>query len=98
MQKPLISLTGILLLSAIMPAEACETFVNGYYRRDGTYVQPHYRTCRNKTVNDNWSTRDNVNPYTGREGYRPRNRFQSDYGVRLTEIYSSGRRSAYRYR
>lgn len=45
------------------------TSVSGYYRKDGTYVQPHYRTTPNSTRMDNWSTRGNVNPFTGKKGY-----------------------------
>lgn len=44
------------------------TSVRGYTRKDGTYVPPHVRTTPNSTRTDNWSTRGNVNPYTGREG------------------------------
>ena len=43
-------------------------YVNGYYRSNGTYVQPHYRTSPNNSVYDNWSTYPNVNPYTGQTG------------------------------
>ena len=43
--------------------------VKGYYRKDGTYVQPHYRTAPNSTNRDNFSTKGNVNPYTGKAGY-----------------------------
>ena len=46
------------------------TTVRGYTRADGTYVQPHHRTNPNTTRNDNWTTRPNVNPYTGRIGTR----------------------------
>ncbi len=42
--------------------------VSGYYKTNGTYVAPHYRTAPNSTVNDNYSTRPNVNPYTGSIG------------------------------
>lgn len=42
--------------------------VRGYYRKNGTYVQPHYRTRPNYTKSDNWSTKGNVNPYTGKAG------------------------------
>ena len=42
--------------------------VNGYFTSRGTYVQPHYRTAPNATMLDNWSTRGNVNPYTGQAG------------------------------
>jgi len=46
--------------------------VRGYYRNDGTYVAPHYRTAPNSTVNDNFTTVGNVNPYTGEAGNLPR--------------------------
>lgn len=42
--------------------------VRGYVRRDGTYVAPHMQTNPNNTRLDNWSTRGNVNPYTGVAG------------------------------
>lgn len=42
--------------------------VNGYYRKNGTYVRPHYRTRANSSKYDNWSTKGNVNPYTGKAG------------------------------
>jgi hypothetical protein len=44
-------------------------YVNGYYRKNGTYVRPHYRTAPNNTNRDNFSTLGNVNPYTGKPGY-----------------------------
>lgn len=44
--------------------------VRGYTRKDGTYVAPHYRSAPNRTTADNWSTRGNVNPYTGEAGTR----------------------------
>ena len=46
--------------------------VRGYYRSNGTYVQPHQRTAPNYTRNDNYSTVGNVNPYTGKAGTQPR--------------------------
>jgi len=42
--------------------------VDGYYKKNGTYVAPHYRTSPNDTTQDNYSTRGNVNPYTGQGG------------------------------
>ncbi len=42
--------------------------VNSYFRRDGTYVAPYYRSAPNSTTYDNYSTRGNVNPYTGQLG------------------------------
>lgn len=45
------------------------TRVSGYLRKDGTYVQGHYRTSPNATINDNFSTYGNINPYTGKHGW-----------------------------
>lgn len=42
--------------------------VNGYYKNDGTYVQPHHRTSPDNDKSDNWSTEGNINPYTGKKG------------------------------
>jgi|SRR5690554_2718740 len=44
------------------------TYVNGYYKSNGTYVNGYNRTTPNKTINDNYSTRPNYNPYTGKQG------------------------------
>lgn len=42
--------------------------VNGYYRSNGTYVAPHYRSAPDGDFSNNWSTKGNINPYTGEEG------------------------------
>lgn len=46
--------------------------VNGYYRSNGTYVSPHYRSGRDGYHNNNWSVQGNVNPYTGKPGTKSR--------------------------
>ena len=43
--------------------------VSGYTRKDGSYVQPYFRTAPNSTNRDNFSTKGNVNPYTGKPGW-----------------------------
>ena len=40
----------------------------GYIKKSGNYVQPHFKSKPNKTELDNWSTRGNSNPWTGKEG------------------------------
>jgi hypothetical protein len=42
--------------------------VHGYTRKNGTYVAPHVRTAPDSTKYNNWSTRGNINPYTGKAG------------------------------
>ena len=47
-----------------------EKYVSGYYKKDGTYVSGYNRSSANSTKIDNYSTRGNVNPYTGSKGYK----------------------------
>ena len=49
---------------------AGDVYVNGYTRNNGTYVQPYHRTAPDNNFNNNYSTRPNINPYTGQEGTR----------------------------
>ena len=58
--------------------------VKGYYRSDGTYVQPNYRTNHNYTYLDNYTTLGNTNPWTGKPGYiNPDSNAIIDYTVTL---------------
>lgn len=45
-------------------------WVETYTTRNGTTVQGHYRTAGDSTTANNYSTRGNVNPFTGRPGTR----------------------------
>ena len=42
--------------------------VKGHVKKNGTYVQPHHATNPNHTQRDNWSSKPNSNPYTGKPG------------------------------
>jgi hypothetical protein len=50
------------------PSSGGSHSVSGHVRKDGTYVQPHRATNQNQTQRDNWSSKPNVNPYTGKPG------------------------------
>ncbi len=41
---------------------------SGYTKSNGTYVAPSHATNPNSAKADNWSTKGNVNPYTGKAG------------------------------
>lgn len=53
---------------ALPSITSAQTYVNGYYRSNGTYVAPHYRSAPDGNPYNNWSTVGNVNPYTGQPG------------------------------
>jgi len=42
--------------------------VSGYYKSNGTYVAPYYRSNSDGNFYNNWSTKGNINPYTGSIG------------------------------
>ena len=65
--KKIIVLTLMALSFGATELQA-QTYVGGYTKDNGTYVQPHYRSTPNSTTLDNYSTKGNTNPYTGKKG------------------------------
>ena len=57
----------LVLLSAVAFAQG-RTRVKTYTKKDGTQVQSHQRTTANSKKSDNWSTKGNTNPNTGKKG------------------------------
>lgn len=64
MIKKIIAL--ILILSIAQASYA--TYTRGYFRKDGTYVQGHFRSKPNHTTIDNYSSKGSINPYTLKKG------------------------------
>ena len=48
-----------------LEVDAGRVSVRGYYRKDGTYVSPHYRSAPDGTPYNNYSFPGNYNPNTG---------------------------------
>ena len=55
---------GLTLMTAGLFAQS-QTYVNGYYKSNGTYVQPHYRTSPDSNPYNNYSYPGNYNPNKG---------------------------------
>ena len=55
-------------LGLMISAASADEFVSGYFRQNGTYVQPHMRSSPDGNPFNNYSTQGNVNPYTGMVG------------------------------
>ena len=83
--KKMIVLTIMALAFGATELEA-QTRVNGYFKSDGIYVQPHYRSNPNSTTLDNWSTKGNTNPYTGKKGTKSP---YSTYSLPSTKSYKT---------
>ena len=42
---------------------ASDVYVNGHYRKDGTYVEGHHRTSPDNRIDNNYNYPGNKNPY-----------------------------------
>lgn len=56
----------LLLFLFLSFAAISQVRVNGYYRKNGTYVAPHYRSSPDGNPYNNYSFPGNTNPYTGK--------------------------------
>jgi len=59
-------------------AKASTTRVSGYTRKNGTHVDEYSKTTPDKKFENNWSTKGNQNPKTGKEGTRVTSPKKSD--------------------
>ncbi|XOK60595.1 hypothetical protein ACJ7K1_29455 [Paenibacillus elgii] len=63
----LLMMSAVLALSFAGSASAA-TKVKSYTKKSGTHVQSHNRSNKDKSFKNNWSTKGNTNPYTGKKG------------------------------
>lgn len=82
------------VLSLVAALAMADQYVNGYFRSDGTYVAPHYRSSPNSSRFDNYSTQGNTNPYTGQRGYV--NPYSQPAPVYTPRSYNYGTQPRYR--
>ncbi len=71
MKKTLIISLAIVIYGVMFVSSAsAATRVRGYVRKStGTFVQSHYKSTRDSSRYNNYSTKGNYNPYTGKKGY-----------------------------
>lgn len=95
MKKGIIALTTFAAVALVPQMAWADVFVHGYYRSDGTYVRPHFRSDPDGDFSNNWSTYGNINPYTGEMGHKhfPSSSFGSssfdDYSSSSTNDFNS---------
>lgn len=68
MKKIILLLPAVIFALVASTAFAASTSTKGYFKKDGTYVQPHKRTQADSSKFNNWSSKGNANPYTGKKG------------------------------
>lgn len=90
-----ISTACIALALSTVGSFAQNTRVDGYTRRDGTYVQPHVRTNPDNTRTNNYGSQGNVNPYTGQQGridpYQPQTQRNNTFGGGVNNLNRQNR-------
>jgi hypothetical protein len=95
-----VSLAAALMLTiwcgAANSAEAGR--VRGYYRSNGTYVQPHIRSDPDRSPYNNYSYPGNYNPYTGKASTGNPDRYLERYrnrkgGIEPYKPYYTPRRA-----
>jgi hypothetical protein len=55
-------------LSTFAQSKSHSTHVKSYTKKNGTVVKSHYKSKPDKTTSNNYSTKGNTNPYTGKKG------------------------------
>ena len=69
MKLPLIIALATVAVATGSPSFAKSSHgVKGYAKKDGTYVAPHRKTDPDASKTNNYGSKGNVNPYTGKEG------------------------------
>lgn len=80
----------LILLTLILTLQAtAQVKVKGYYRKDGTYVKPHYRSNPDGNPYNNWSYPGNTNPYTGKTATGNPDTYLKNYYNRSTNSTST---------
>jgi hypothetical protein len=59
---------GVVIILSCASASLGQNRVRTYVKKNGTVVHTHSRTKANRTKSDNYSTKGNRNPYTGKKG------------------------------
>lgn len=95
MPKKVVVLVCMMFMFAFTTMAWADTYVNGYFRSDGTYVQPHFRSDPDGNFYNNYSTYPNINPYTGKQGTKryPDYNYGSGYSGYTVPDYSSDYKS-----
>lgn len=68
MKFPIVAVIVFALVVASSASAAKTQNVKGYTKKDGTRVESHKRTAPDSSRTNNWSTKGNVNPETGKKG------------------------------
>ncbi len=67
----LLAFTAMALTGMAQTTTKPPVHVEGHTTKNGTVIAPHDRTAPDSTRGNNWSTKGNTNPETGKPGDKP---------------------------
>lgn len=92
MRKLAVVLVGLIMALFLFTAVAsADVYVRGYFRKDGTYVRPHFRSDPDGIPFNNWSYPGNINPYTGKIATGNPDTYLKNYYLRTYRPSYAGR-------
>lgn len=71
----------IFMLGFVVSSADASQRMRTHIRKSGKVVMPHYRTSKDSYTFNNWSTKGNTNPMTGKKGTR------SPYKTKRLRLY-----------
>lgn len=86
MKRLITTLIVLAIVFSVANSVQAAVYVKGYFRSNGTYVQPHYRSNPDGNFYNNWSTYPNINPYTGVQGTKRTPSYSSGYSGSTASI------------
>lgn len=95
--KKIFALVIVLVSVVISTSAQTPKYQKGYTKKNGTYVSGHYKTTSDRTNHNNYSTKGNVNPTTGKNGTRARDYSPSAYGYGRGKSIKTGPRGGQYY-
>lgn len=96
MKKIVVSIL-IAMMTIVSVSAQTQKYQKGYYKKNGTYVQGHYKTSPDRTNHNNYSTRGNRNPTTGNKGYRAKDYSSGAYNYGRGQTIKNGPRGGQYY-
>lgn len=69
-------IVSVLFMASLVvsSANAKTAKVKGYTKKNGAYVAPYFKTTPDKSKYNNYSSKGNSNPYTGKKGTKNPNK------------------------
>lgn len=96
--RKVLSVVSLLLILVFISTSVASAavYTRGYYKKNGTYMSPYYRSKPDRSPYNNYSYPGNYNPYTGKYSRGRSSTYLNNYYGRRNYGSSYGYGSRYR--